>query len=425
MNEFDKKNTPTQDEQANTVPKKTILFVDDDKIMLDSLKRMLYSMREEWIILYASSAAAALDILDKYSFDVIVSDMHMPDMDGAELLRLVKEKYPQTIRFILSGYNDRKTIIKTIESADQFISRPCTKNDLVDAINKACEVKKLVSEPQNNNKPTDFKNIVREMTTLPTLPTLYIKLKELLESPTSSFKDIAEIISQDITVSAKVLQLVNSAFFGLKKRIENIQHAVIYLGTETLRAIILTTNVFSQFNSKEIETFGIKQMYLHSIIVSALSRQIAQTIVDDQKFIDEAVVAGMLHDIGKIIFIKNTPSDYEKILTIQQSEKERSYVIEKKQLSVTHAEAGAYLMGIWGLSDVIVNGILYHHSPQGFADVSTVVNIANSIVNSEFHPDHKTDEINSSIISDSGLLKYLRQICRQYKNTEDKFEAFL
>ena len=82
-------------------------------------------------------------------------------------------------------------------------------------------------------------------------------------------------------------------------------------------------------------------------------------------------------------------------------------------------------MGIWGLSDVIVNGIRYHHSPQAFGDISTVVNIANSIVNSEFNPDHQTDAINSSIVSDSSLFKYLRQICHQYKNTKDKFEALI
>jgi len=238
--------------------KKNILFVDDEKKVLDGLRRMLHGMRNEWEMTFVNSGKEALDTLAQKAIDVIVSDMRMPEMGGAELLTAVKDKYPNVIRFILSGYSDKEMILKTIESTDQFLSKPCDPTKLKSAIDKALEAHKLVDKGKMAAMFSDLRE-------LPTLPDLYIKLQKLLRDPESSFKRISDLIAMDIAISARVLQLVNSSFFGLVQRIENIQHAVTYLGAETLKSLILTTNVFSQFKKHELERYYIKDLYKHCI----------------------------------------------------------------------------------------------------------------------------------------------------------------
>lgn len=336
--------------------KKRILFVDDEAKVLEGLRRMLYSMRNEWEMMFITSAKKALQILEGLEFDVIVSDMKMPEMDGAELLNIVKEKYPHIIRIILSGYSDKDMIMRTLGATDQFLSKPCSPETLKTTINNVLSAQKTVARKE-------LRALVSELTSLPTLPDLYVKLKTTLDSSSSSFTEIADIISTDVSVSAKVLQLVNSAFFGLRQRIENIHRAVVYLGMETLKAIVLTTDVFSKFTVEEVKKFHIDELYRHSVFVCFLARKIFENKVNNLLLIDEVGMMGLLHDIGKIVLIRNKPAEYDTIYKQKLSSPEHLSDLEEQILGITHEEVGGYLMALWGLPDPIVKGISCHHSP--------------------------------------------------------------
>ncbi len=357
--------------------KKSILFVDDEQRILDGLRRMLYSFRKHWNMSFASGGKEALEMMENQHFDVIVSDMRMPEINGAQLLNTVKERYPDVIRFILSGYSDKEMIMQTLNAADQFLTKPCDAELLKDTILKAFEARERVGK-QN------LLAMVSEMKSLPTLPDLYVRLMDLLELPNSSLKDISAIVSQEMTVTAKVLQLVNSAFFGLRSHIQNIQQALAYLGLETLKAVILTTDVFAQFSRKEIERFDITKLYNHSIMVSAVARKIAETVRKEATFIDQCGMAGMLHDIGKVILIRNKPEEYANVLKQRHQNNTPSYQLENKLFDVNHATLGGYLMNLWGLPSKITDAISFHHDPRKSLsidfNVTDVVYVSNILV---------------------------------------------
>jgi len=359
---------------AELKKKARILFVDDEQKVLEGLERMLHSMRKEWHMTFINSGKDALAIMQHLPFDVVISDMRMPEMDGAELLGEVKKLYPQTVCFILSGYSDKEMILKTVGPADRFLNKPCSAQELKESISKALKARGSIGDKES------LMAMVAGMKRLPTMPALYTKLQELLNSKNSSLKDISDVIAKDISMTAKALQLVNSAFFGLRHQIKDINHAVVYLGIETIKAIIITTDVFSKFTPEEVKVFDIKELYKHSIITGVLASKIAATI--SEELVDPSAMAGMLHDIGKIIFIQNKAEEYKAVCERYRKERIPYHVLEKEWIDTNHAEIGGYLMSVWGLPSKIVDAISFHHQPltsekSAIVNVTTVIHIAN------------------------------------------------
>ncbi|MBI4651911.1 HDOD domain-containing protein, partial [Candidatus Desantisbacteria bacterium] len=265
----------------NNGEKVQILFVDDEQKILDGLRRMLYSMRNEWEMEFVNSGQKALEIMGKKTIDVIISDMRMPEMDGAELLNKVKQIYPRTIRFILSGYSDKDMILRTIDAADQFLTKPCNSDLLKKAIQKSIGV----TVSQDKAKIHEF---ISKIKILPVLPDLYKQLINLVESDKSSSKEVSEIIKKDVIMIAKVLQLVNSAFFGLPNHISDIYQAVSYLGMDTIKSIVITVKAFGEFSKEEMDKFQVDDLYQHSCRVGILSGKIINSIVSERKLFEEA-----------------------------------------------------------------------------------------------------------------------------------------
>ncbi len=391
-----------------TTNKKLILFVDDEQKVLEALRRTLASMRNEWEMVFVTSGHEALQIMAQRQFDVIVSDMRMPVMDGAQLLNAAKERFPSVVRFVLSGYIPTETILKTIDSADQFFSKPCDPELLKSAIKGALEAQKIIIS-------TELRSAISSIRALPTLPKLYIQLIETVNSPKSSFKDIADIIRRDPTVTAKVLQLVNSAFFGLRHHVENMQHAVTILGIDTLKAVVLTTETFSTFSQLEIDTFHIEELYDHSFVIGALARSMAETISKDRSLIDSVGMAGILHDIGKVILIRNKPIEYERVFKMQHDRNVPFYVLEKDSLGISHAEIGGYLLSVWGLPEAIIKAVLFHCEPYRLEETAcneaTLIYIANKLYEKLNREDKGNENLNidEKYLAKLGLTKFIPQ----------------
>lgn len=351
-----------------------IVFVDDDEHVLHGLKCMLRDMRHEWNMHFCQTGEEALKLMQAKPFDIIISDMRMPEMDGAVLLAKVKAMYPGVTRIILSGYSEKKMILKTVDSADQFLSKPCKKEELVGVVEQSLATREIFKG----------REIVLEtiagMNRLPTIPNLYMELKELLESKNSSLKDVSDVIKVDVAMSAKILQLVNSAFFGLRHRIVDIHRAIVYLGVRTIKAVVIMNDVFGSFTEEEMQLFSINDMYLHSVTVSSLARQMAASL--PEMIVDDVGMAAMLHDIGKIIFIRNNFDTYKKFFTQDVLEEMPLHIQEKSVLGVTHAEAGSYLMGVWGIPKEVVEAIAKHHGEEkSHSKVVNILRAAEAMVN--------------------------------------------
>jgi putative nucleotidyltransferase with HDIG domain len=356
--------------------RKRILFVDDEPRILMGLQRMLRKMRKEWDVAFAEGGAIALEMLAKDEYDVVVSDMRMPGMDGSQLLTEVQKRYPMVVRIVLSGQSDQDMILKSVRPAHQYLSKPCDPDILRSTIRRAFTLRDLLNDDS-------VKRVVSQTEYIPSLPTIHNQIVEALRDD-APIKEIGKIISKDIAMTAKILQLVNSAFFGIPSHVSNPEQAVHLLGLETIKALTLTVEVFSEFDTIEVENLDIQKIYDHSILTGALARKIATEENSDKETIDNSFMAGMLHDLGKLILIANFSKEYREVMRLAKDDQISLYSSELKVIGASHAEIGAYLLGLWGLPDTIVEGVAFHHNPSGslsdsFSPIAAVY-IANLLI---------------------------------------------
>ncbi|MGA1869388.1 MAG: HDOD domain-containing protein [bacterium] len=349
---------------------KRILFVDDEENILQGLRRMLRSMRNEWDTEFANSGKEALSLLEKSSFDVVVSDIRMPVMDGAQFLREVKKLYPQIVRIILSGQSDQEALLKSIEVAHQFLTKPFDAKSLKAVMTRVFTLRELMEEQS-------LKQLVSSIDSLPTLPGVYMEIQNELNSPEVSLARVGEIISKDVGMTTKILQMINSAYFGLRSRITSTQHAVVLLGLDTIKSLMLITHMFSRFKEVQLKGFNIDTVIAHSMKTGTFASLIAKTEGKNTDIIDEARLAGFLHDCGKLLLADKLKAKYAEVVELASKHNAPLWQIEYDMLGTSHAEVGAYLLGLWGLPDSIIEILAFHHHPddclhEGFSSLAAV-----------------------------------------------------
>lgn len=350
---------------------KRILFVDDEPRLLENLQNVLRCYRSQWDMTFAPGGLAALQLLETQSFDVIVSDMRMPRVDGTALLTWVQREHPRTVRIVLSGQAELQATLKALPVAHQFLSKPCDAAELKNVIERACQIQALVGDPK-------IQQIVGGINQLPALPRVYQQLMQALAEDRTHARDVAVLLQQDMTLCAKLLQIVNSAFFRLTRRITKIEEAVNYLGFIMVRDLALTIELFTA-NRQSGFSFGALQQ--HALRVASLARQITA----DPRSADDAFMAGMLHDIGKLVLALRIPDPYRQALHLaRQRPLLPRWQTEQEVLGVSHAEVGAYLLGLWGLPYPIIEAVAFHHQPRTVPpyefDALAAVYVANGLV---------------------------------------------
>lgn len=333
-----------------------ILFVDDEPKVLQGLQRMMRSMRGKWDIVTAGSGPEALELLRREPMDVVVTDMRMPGMDGNQLLQEIKNRYPEIVRIILSGQSDREMILMSVRPAHQYLSKPCGDEILKSTIERSCGLRDLL----DNNS---LKRLVSQIDSLPSQPALYLQILREVESPYSSMRKIGEIISQDLGMTAKILQLVNSAFFGFRRHISSPAEAAELLGLETIKALVLSVKIFSQLDKASMRVLPVERIWAHSLATGVFAKTIAAAEGQERPVIDDAFMAGLLHDAGKLILGANLPGQYKEALEAARHQGASDLEAERRAFGVTHAEVGAYLFALWGLPFTIVEALAFHHSP--------------------------------------------------------------
>ena len=332
-----------------------VLFVDDDANVLAGLRRMLHGLRHQWRLHFAGSAAEALAVLAGEPIDVVVSDIRMPDANGVELLNQVRESYPECARIALSGYFDAELSLESARVAHQFLAKPCPAPTLIIAIERVRTLRDVLQNPR-------LKALVGGLQSLPSLPDLYLELIEVMRTPDASLRDAARVISRDPGMSAKVLQMVNSAFFGLPRHVGSVDQAVVLLGLDNVRGLVLSAKVFSQFDGRH-SALDIAAMWQHSAQVGALARRIARDLELDGKQTDHAYMAGLLHDIGKLTLYANASHAARMVEAMVRSGVYDEPQAEQELFGCSHADVGAYLLGLWGLPGAIVEAVALHHDP--------------------------------------------------------------
>ncbi len=371
-------------------PKKRVLFVDDETMLLDLYKMVFEDESDHWQICFAPGGKEALALMDEAPMDVLVSDMRMPGMSGAELVQEVMRRHPKTSRLIMSGYADSEQIAQCLGATHQFIAKPFELKILRSTISRVCSLDSCLLDER-------LMSLVAQLHTLPSLPSLYFRIMDALASPDSSLEQIGGIIASDPSMTAKILQLVNSAFFGIARRISNPVEAVQFLGVGRVRSLVLSLHVFSCFDDVRVKNFSIERVWKHSLSTGLVAQKIARMQKADRAFTDEAYVAGMLHDIGKVMLAASLPDLYEKAVNLAVDEKLPLGEAEREIFGVTHAQVGAYLLGLWGLPITIVEAVAFHHEPQmsGVKTFSplTTVHVARALERQLHEPEANAAEV--------------------------------
>jgi HD-like signal output (HDOD) protein len=339
---------------------KQIVFVDDDPHVLAGLRRMLASQRQEWDMRFANSASEALQMLDERPADVVVTDMRMPRMDGAALLEQVREKMPRAARIVLSGHADENAALRSIGVAQQFLAKPCDAEVIKSTIRRTCALREALDDAA-------LLELVGALGELPTLPESYRQLSAELAEPEPDIRKVSEIISRDVAMTAKMLQLVNSAFFGLPRRTVKVHDAVVALGLRTLRALVLHTASFSAI-ADGADTEAVRNIAEHSVLAGNVAARLLRGEGCSQHQADEALHAGLLQDIGEVVIAVRLPDKHREVQRLGRDEGLSAIDAELRVVGASHAAIGGYLLGAWGMSDNIVSAVLFHHTPV-LADV--------------------------------------------------------
>ena len=344
-------------------------------MILKGFQRSTMEYSDRWEVEFASSGREALIRLKDRSFDAVVSDMYMPGMDGIQFLEEASQLAPGVIRFILSGNINETQILKSTHLVHQALTKPCDMEKVYDIVERACSLRGMLSNPNLLQLITGIKN-------LPSVPKIYQQLLDHIESDTISTMTLGNIIAQDAAMTAKILQIVNSAFFGVSDKICSPQKAVTFLGIRTVKSLVLGIQVFSGHKNPEKSTISVDAVWEHSLKVSNLAYTIAQQLNLNQWELEDTRVSGILHDIGLLLSFQIP--DYEKKMSFN---KNGQPLIESEYqfLGTSHAEMGGYLLGIWGIPNPIVEAVTFHHFPGGLSTaqpgIVTALHVANGLLN--------------------------------------------
>ena len=361
--------------------KRSILFVDDNRSVLGVFRHVIAFLHQDWNGAFAPNGKEALDLMARQHFDCVVSDLSMPVMGGLEFLAEVERRYPATVRFVFSGETDTAAGLKLLGSAHQVFSKPGDYKAIKTAIDRVYSIRNILPDDA-------LLQITGKVKILPSLPELYVQMTQELEKDEPSVERIQKLISSDVAMSAKLLHVVNSAFFGLRQGLASPAQAVTMLGLNLVKSIVLMMHVFQEQEKARFAGLDLNYLWHHSFATSQMARKLAE-VEGMGKGVAEHVASSVLfHDIGKLVLLANQPEACAQIFKAVKARQGVLPEIEKEILGATHAQVGGYLLGLWGFDDMYVNVCRFHHDPAlsgetclGAVSLSHVANVFDHIRN--------------------------------------------
>lgn len=332
----------------------TIVFVDDEPLVLEGLQNLLRRRRAEWQMHFLSNAGEALQLLDERAVDILITDLRMPGIDGADLIREVQQRHPGVVRMVLSGQADRDITARTAPISHRILSKPCDAETLQNAIHRALQLLAVL-------RSNEILEAVGSIGQLPSAPQTYAALKQELASSDCSIARASALIAQDTALSAKLLQIANSAFFGSSRAVNSVEQAAVYLGLNTLRNLVLIAESAQLGkNAPFCPGFSLASLQKHALLTAA----IAAKLVPDAARGDELITVALLHDIGHILMSVRLPDFLQDAVRLAQTRRCPIHEAEQELRGTTHAALGGYLLNLWGVPPSVVEPISFHHSPE-------------------------------------------------------------
>jgi putative nucleotidyltransferase with HDIG domain len=383
--------------------KKRILLADADS---QAPGQFQAALGEAWEVISVANGNEALSEMEKHSCDVVVADLDLGEMDGAELLNRIQSAYPKTIRFILALEADRERMVKQVLGTHQFIGKPLESTIIRNSIEGALALEEWVPK-------TSIRELVGRIRTLPTIPSLYLEVQAVLRSPDASTEQVGALIAKDMAMTTKLLQVLNSACFGLSRKITSPTEAVGILGFETVSSMVMAIKLLSQYDKVKPVYFSIDRLWRHSTEVARTAKQIALWSTDNPALAEMAFTAGLMHDIGKVVLAANFDEQYRGAQSLARKQELALPEVEKEIFGASHGEIGAYLLGLWGMPLDLLEVAALHHNPSRSANKNftalTAVHVANALER-ELTPDAEgfvVSKLNEEYLAEVGVLDFI------------------
>jgi HD-like signal output (HDOD) protein len=383
-----------------------VLFVDDEPQVLQGLRAGLRRQRGAIDLSFAQGAEAGLAALSRGRYDVVVADMRMPAMDGASFLRIVMEQQPEVVRIVLSGYTDRYNVLRALGVAHQFLGKPCPTDTIADVLARASALRGLVRDER-------LRRFMSRLTSLPTEKNVSEQLAQTLIQPGSSAVSVLRIVEQDLALSAKLLQIVNSSAPAPTKSVGTLDDAIARLDRDTLRALALSSCLVQNVEqAQSMPGLSLARLHEHALLSARIARRLMANSADGQL----AFTTALLANAGKLVLWLWWP---ERFALVIEACKSGVPPREAEQLlfGFTHAEVGAYLLGLWGLPATSVEAVAFHHEPRPAArggahglEVVTAVHVACALADEMLLPTPGVTEpagLESRSVDELGLWEHL------------------
>lgn len=353
------------------------LIIADKKSIYKDIKKTLKIANINFDIYYENDYDKIMQILIKKDINVVIADLMLNNQDSFSLMKEIKYEYPTIVRIFFTDLNDKDFILQGIDVAHQVIKKDFRPDFFLKIVNSAVRNLSLLEKK-------GMQEIIGKLDSIPIIPEVYMKLLSQFQIPNVPIKTIGDLIAKDISLTTKVLQIANSAMLAHKGEIKTPHQAAIFLGMNTLRALVLYVEVFFNNSYKQVDDFSVKKLEYHSREVAKNAVKIME-YEDRVDFIDSVYVSGLLHDFGQLVILNSFKDDYAPILDKAKDENIALWKVEKESLDINHAEVAAYLLGIWGLPDDIVEAVLYHHEPSSYISKDfcplSAIHFANYFVN--------------------------------------------
>jgi HD-like signal output (HDOD) protein/CheY-like chemotaxis protein len=393
---------------------KRILLADADPQALDDFCQAL---GQKWSVTGVTTGSEALTQMKERPYDVLVADLNLPGLKDAQLLNRIRAKYPSTVRIIAAAEADRDRVVKRALGAHQFLPKPFDKATLKETIERALALDAWI----NNDR---IRELAARVRTLPTIPSLYLDIIAALKSPSTTTKDVGAIIAQDMAMMTKLLQVVNSAYFGLEQRITDPAEAVGLLGFETIKSMVMAIKLLGFYDKLKPGYFSIEALWHHSTAVAQTAKEIVLQQNGDRSMAETAFAAGLMHDLGKVVLAANFDEQYLGVQSLARKQQIPVPDIEREIFGATHGEIGAYMLGLWGMPIDFLEVAALHHAPShsGNKDFRalTAVHVAN-VLEHEKAPDqdgHVTPQMDEGYLVEIGMLDRLAVWRRKFGKQE-------
>lgn len=357
-----------------------ILFATDDPNAQRALRQAFPPQQRDWEVALARGGSDALKKMETGPFDALVADSRLSGTPCPDVLLEARRRHPPTARIVLADSSAAGELVRLVALAHRVLPKPVDPAELRGAVQRGFALRELLHSPA-------LASVVGRLSSVPALSTVYARIAEELTMPDFSLAAVGELVSQDVAIAARLIQMANSALVGLRKPTANPYQAVRILGADLTRTLVLAADLFSRYNPQALRPFSIETLWEHSQAVAELAAAVASDVRADERVVREAALGGLLHDIGQLTLASQLSGPYKEVLGLTRIEGLKNTEAETRVLGTTHAEVGAYLLGLWGLPDGVVEAVAWHHHPgkcpgTAFAPL-TAVHIADAIVHLE------------------------------------------